>query len=172
MDYCLDEYNSDDNEGTAGASSSSGVIDDSSDDEDDAGIGQDLKASTNSANRQGQHHQQQQEAMLPSELLAGGKLDGSDYDPSSRYRNAGGNDDDTDQASTKASSSSPVDDPRYPTIGSVQPGSGVRKIVYAARTHSQLSQFVGELRRTAWGADLRVVALGGRKLLCGNTAGC
>ena len=169
MDYCLDEYNSDDNEGPAGASSSSGIIDDSSDDEDDVGAGQDLKASTNSANRQGQHHQQQQEAMLPSELLAGGKLDGSDYDPSSRYRNAGGNDDDnTDQASTKASSSSPVDDPRYPTIGSVQPGSGVRKIVYAARTHSQLSQFVGELRRTAWGADLRVVALGGRKLLCGN----
>ena len=49
-------------------------------------------------------------------------------------------------------------------------GTGVRKIIYAARTHSQLSQFVGELKRTAWGADTRVVALGSRQLLCGNMA--
>ena len=55
------------------------------------------------------------------------------------------------------------------SVGSVQPGSGLRKIVYAARTHSQLSQFVGELRRTHWGANVRVVALGGRQILCGNT---
>lgn len=54
-------------------------------------------------------------------------------------------------------------------VGDVQPGSGVRKIVYAARTHSQLTQFVGELRRTAY-ADVRVVALGGRQVLCGNTS--
>jgi chromosome transmission fidelity protein 1 len=55
------------------------------------------------------------------------------------------------------------------SVGSVHPGSGIRKIVYAARTHSQLSQFVGELRRTHWGEDVRVVALGGRQILCGNT---
>jgi len=97
----------------------------------------------------------EQKQKLPSELLAGGKLDGSNYDPHARYK---------ESSSTDASSSSQL----HPTVGSVQPGSGVRKIVYAARTHSQLSQFVGELRRTAWGADLRVVALGGRKLLCGN----
>lgn len=54
------------------------------------------------------------------------------------------------------------------SLGGVRPGSGVRKIVYAARTHSQLSQFVGELGRTAF-ADVRVVALGGRKVLCGNS---
>lgn len=54
------------------------------------------------------------------------------------------------------------------TVGNVVKGSGVRKIIYAARTHSQLTQFVNELRRTAWGSDLRVVALGGRKALCGN----
>lgn len=55
------------------------------------------------------------------------------------------------------------------SVGHVKPGSGLRKIVYAARTHSQLSQFVGELRRTHWGQDVRVVALGGRQILCGNT---
>ena len=54
------------------------------------------------------------------------------------------------------------------SVGSVHPGSGLRKIVYAARTHSQLSQFVGELRRTHWGQNVRVVALGGRQILCGN----
>lgn len=55
-----------------------------------------------------------------------------------------------------------------PTIGNVTPSSGMRKIVYAARTHSQLSQFANEIRRTAWGDNIRVVTLGGRKLLCGN----
>lgn len=53
-------------------------------------------------------------------------------------------------------------------VSSMSPGHGVRKIVYAARTHSQLSQFVGELKRTAWGDTVRVVALGSRQLLCGN----
>ena len=53
-------------------------------------------------------------------------------------------------------------------LGDVQPGSGSRKIVYAARTHSQLSQFVNELRRTGF-SGIRVVALGGRKVLCGNS---
>ncbi|CAB9497069.1 helicase CHL1 [Seminavis robusta] len=61
------------------------------------------------------------------------------------------------------------DDPPK-TISHVAAGSGVRKIIYAARTHSQLSQFVGELKRTTWGETTRVVALGGRQLLCGNTA--
>lgn len=51
-------------------------------------------------------------------------------------------------------------------LGGVIPGSGVRKIIYAARTHSQLSQFVGELKRSV--KDVRVVALGSRKVLCGN----
>lgn len=56
------------------------------------------------------------------------------------------------------------------SVGQVRPGTGVRKIIYAARTHSQLSQFVRELKRTAWGTTTRVVALGSRQLLCGNTA--
>jgi Rad3-related DNA helicase len=52
------------------------------------------------------------------------------------------------------------------TVGHVQPGSGVRKVVYAARTHSQLSQFTAEIQRQ-W-PYVRVLALGGRKSLCGN----
>jgi hypothetical protein len=46
-----------------------------------------------------------------------------------------------------------------------------RAVAYcAARTHSQLSQMVRELQRTAWGQTGRVVALGGRQLLCQNTS--
>ena len=56
------------------------------------------------------------------------------------------------------------------TVGGVAPGSGVRKIIYAARTHSQLSQFVREVKRIPGvGPTVRLVALGGRKALCGNT---
>ena len=163
MDYCLEEYNSDDNiEGTTSSRRASGSIDnyDSSDDEE--------KAPTSSIDASGipnQKLQQQPKHMLPSEILAGGRLDGSNYDPTQRYRNGGKHDDDDALSPTTPTAPDAL---QHPTIGSVQPGSGVRKIVYAARTHSQLSQFVGELRRTAWGQDLRVVALGGRKLLCGN----
>ncbi|KAL3822856.1 hypothetical protein ACHAXA_006220 [Cyclostephanos tholiformis] len=53
-------------------------------------------------------------------------------------------------------------------VGGVTAGTGLRKVIYAARTHSQLSQFIGELRRTHWGKDVKVVALGSRSLLCSN----
>ena len=43
------------------------------------------------------------------------------------------------------------------------------QIVYAARTHSQLSQFVQEIRKTKWGKTLRVVTLASRgQGLCGE----
>ena len=80
-------------------------------------------------------------------LLDGGKLDGSHYKPFEQM------------SSSKASS-----------VGNVTPGSGVRKIIYAARTHSQLSQFISEVKKTHWSKDVRILALGGRKFLCGNTA--
>ena len=54
------------------------------------------------------------------------------------------------------------------TVGGVTPNTGLRKIIYAARTHSQLSQFISELKRTHWGKDVKVVALGSRSLLCSN----
>ena len=71
------------------------------------------------------------------------------------------------------------------TIGQVKLGSGVRKIIYTARTHTQLSQFVREVRRCGGGdgghhtttnedvvvtthapPTIRVVHLGGRNNLC------
>lgn len=92
-----------------------------------------------------------QKKMDPKQFLDGGQLDGSGF--SSRHNKSNGH----------------FDRSKFKSIGDVRPGSGVRKIVYAARTHSQLSQFVGEIRRTKNGEHVRVVALGGRKLLCGNT---
>ncbi|KAG0371448.1 DEAD H (Asp-Glu-Ala-Asp His) box helicase 11 [Mortierella sp. AD032] len=44
----------------------------------------------------------------------------------------------------------------------------VLKIYYCSRTHSQLSQFVDELRKTSYGEHLHVVSLGSRKSLCIN----
>jgi len=93
------------------------------------------------------------------ELLDGGNLDGSG---SSQVRRQNIANSPEIHNHIKDHSSERV------SIGNVQPGSGVRKIVYAARTHSQLSQFVGEIRRTAWGKTVRVITLGSRKLLCGN----
>lgn len=43
-------------------------------------------------------------------------------------------------------------------------------MVFCSRTHSQLSQFVGEVKRTVFAEELRMVALGGRKQLCVNPA--
>ncbi|KAH7336846.1 DNA repair helicase [Rhizoctonia solani] len=42
------------------------------------------------------------------------------------------------------------------------------KIYYASRTHTQLSQFLGELRKTPYRTDARTVPLGSRKNLCIN----
>ncbi|CAJ1946013.1 unnamed protein product [Cylindrotheca closterium] len=42
------------------------------------------------------------------------------------------------------------------------------KIIYAARTHSQLSQFVSEVRKTHWGNSTKVIALASRSQgMCG-----
>uniref|UniRef100_A0A0E0PJ32 Helicase ATP-binding domain-containing protein n=1 Tax=Oryza rufipogon TaxID=4529 RepID=A0A0E0PJ32_ORYRU len=42
------------------------------------------------------------------------------------------------------------------------------KVFFTSRTHSQLSQFVGELKKTEFGWRLRTVCLGSRKNLCIN----
>ncbi|BBN03530.1 hypothetical protein MPTK1_2g24240 [Marchantia polymorpha subsp. ruderalis] len=48
------------------------------------------------------------------------------------------------------------------------------KVFFCSRTHSQLSQFVGELQRTVFSSSLRSVSLGSRKNLCINPgiSGC
>uniref|UniRef100_A0A452Y6Y0 ATP-dependent helicase C-terminal domain-containing protein n=1 Tax=Aegilops tauschii subsp. strangulata TaxID=200361 RepID=A0A452Y6Y0_AEGTS len=43
------------------------------------------------------------------------------------------------------------------------------KVYFTSRTHSQVSQFVGELKRTNFSGKLRTVCLGSRKSLCINT---
>lgn len=42
------------------------------------------------------------------------------------------------------------------------------KVFFCSRTHSQLSQFVGELQRTEFRTSLQSVSLGSRKTLCIN----
>ncbi|ETI37714.1 hypothetical protein F441_16253 [Phytophthora nicotianae CJ01A1] len=53
-------------------------------------------------------------------------------------------------------------------FGEGKPKFGVVKIIYCSRTHSQISQFVREIRKTAFGKHIRVVSLGSRKNLCTN----
>ncbi|CAK0764311.1 hypothetical protein CVIRNUC_003145 [Coccomyxa viridis] len=45
-----------------------------------------------------------------------------------------------------------------------------RQVFFCSRTHSQLSQFVSELRRTPFAETLSVAAIAGRKALCINDA--
>ena len=90
-----------------------------------------------------------------SDLLQATRLDGSAATLQSPRPCCGGG------------SSSPNTAPKI-TVGNVSMGTGVRKLIYAARTHSQLSQFISEVKRTVWGASLRVVHLGSRSHgLCG-----
>lgn len=42
------------------------------------------------------------------------------------------------------------------------------KVYFCSRTHSQLSQFIGELQRTDFSSFFNVVSLGSRKTLCVN----
>lgn len=42
------------------------------------------------------------------------------------------------------------------------------KVYFCSRTHSQLSQFTRELRKTMFGSELKVVSLGSRKNFCTN----
>lgn len=42
------------------------------------------------------------------------------------------------------------------------------KVFFTSRTHSQLSQFVKEFRRTAFASELNLVCLGSRKNMCIN----
>jgi hypothetical protein len=123
-------------------------------DEDDEVALVDLRRSNDDRNKQGVNRVGA--PILSSRaLLEGSNLDGSgcQYDPEKNARH---------NKSWEKSTTKQL------AVGGVKAGTGLRKIVYAARTHSQLSQFIGELKRTHWGNDVKVVTLGSRSLLCSN----
>ena len=43
------------------------------------------------------------------------------------------------------------------------------QVFYCSRTHSQIAQFVSEIRKTVFGANARVITLGSRKNMCINS---
>jgi chromosome transmission fidelity protein 1 len=57
---------------------------------------------------------------------------------------------------------------RWPGRTDEKPHFGITKIIYCSRTHSQISQFVREIQKTAFADRIRVVSLGSRKNLCIN----
>lgn len=147
-DFLVEEYHSDEE---CGGNKCGGV---SSDSEDDNVALIALGRDSNSEGRQSKAQGVESVSLSAKALLHGSNLDGSGYqnDPE---RNACAKHSNTNTNNTLS-------------VGDVTPGTGIRKIIYAARTHSQLSQFIGELRRTHWGETVKVVALGSRSLLCGN----
>ena len=158
-DFCLDEYNSDNDENHGISGKARSYHYESSDDDDDLDKDADADADANANKLDQKKLGHRKNKHSTNSILDGGQLDGSGFAPHqnkiARFQSF--NSDDKNNNHPQVS------------IGGVKPGSGVRKIVYAARTHSQLSQFVGEIRRTAWGDKIRVMTLGGRKLLCSNT---
>lgn len=161
-DYCLEEYVSDhERDVNMGRrkkmkTNAKSSYEYSSDEEEDDQ--QDTPAKAKIAYQEETPYGGVDKRFTKKELLDGGNLDGSGC--SQNFRQSITNSQDMPSRNKEQ--------PERVSIGNVEPGSGVRKIVYAARTHSQLSQFVGEIRRTAWGNSIRVVTLGSRKLLCGN----
>eukprot|EP00804_Cyclotella_cryptica_P023707 CCRYP_017260-RB/>CCRYP_017260-RB protein AED:0.00 eAED:0.00 QI:111/1/1/1/1/1/2/2252/635 len=139
-DFMLDEYHSEEEDKSTHRSDS----DDDENDNDDSAL-----SSIALGGKKRGH-----ENLSTKAMLHGSNLDGSGYrrDPEKNAR----------------SKMIPGACSDTAAVGDVTPGSGLRKIIYAARTHSQLSQFVGELRRTHWAKSVKVVALGSRAVLCSN----
>ncbi|XP_058113677.1 uncharacterized protein LOC131256695 isoform X2 [Magnolia sinica] len=66
-------------------------------------------------------------------------------------------------------SSSDDDDDDYEDDDGGGEGDGdILKVYFCSRTHSQLSQFVKELKRTVFSSEMKVVCLGSRKNFCIN----
>ena len=113
VDFCLDEYKSDDD-----------ALHRWRDDEEE----EEKDSFDNIRINAGGDHQSVEKTSR--QLISGGYLDGSNFGASTMHRILG-----------RAPSSSNYSMQRI-TIGNVEPGQGMRKIIYAARTHSQLSQFI------------------------------
>ena len=152
-EFLLAAYRSDEEVRDGDVSSDSDGDDDDDDDDDNTALNDLLRADAEHSHGKPRGTRRPLSAKA---LLEGSNLDGSGYqnDPERNAR-------------ARRAREAKVDGGR-PAVGAVAAGSGLRKIVYAARTHSQLSQFVGELRRTHWGKTVKVAALGSRSLLCCN----
>eukprot|EP00986_Skeletonema_menzelii_P010471 scaffold5088_cov133-Skeletonema_menzelii.AAC.2 len=153
-EFLVDEYHSDGGDGKRHADD---LSTDSDDDDDRMGL-------NNHIDKQSK----QQQSLSARALLEGSNLDGSGYQHDAEKNAMMRKWDKDDKNSNDISKMNSTDINKVISVGGVTPGAGVRKIIYAARTHSQLSQFIGELRRTKWGKDVKVVALGSRSLLCCN----
>jgi chromosome transmission fidelity protein 1 len=93
------------------------------------------------------------EFLVPAESAVGGKRTGG-------ASSCSGSDDDAAAADgrRRAGPAGPLPPARKP------------QVIFCSRTHSQLSQFVGELRRTRFAESLKLVAVGSRRALCVNEA--
>ncbi|KAH3756555.1 ATP-dependent DNA helicase DDX11 [Pelomyxa schiedti] len=79
----------------------------------------------------------------------------TDYDSDGGEEPSSGSDSDSDGPTTEGGDDFTFDE---------------RKIFYCSRTHTQLSQFVNEVKRTKYASDLQLVCLASRKQLCINTS--
>lgn len=59
--------------------------------------------------------------------------------------------------------------PEQPDTAQQQPAAvKPPQVIFCSRTHSQLSQFVGELHRTRYAESVMLVTVGSRRALCVN----
>lgn len=79
-------------------------------------------------------------------------------------------DDDDDEGSIRTKSQKDEDEEGEGGKNSDDEDFDELKVLYSSRTHSQLSQFIGEFKRTRWSEDLTMVCLASRKQLCVNEA--
>jgi len=218
LDFCLEEYKSDDEnyphrkKGTNSTPSFDDEYGDDNDCQDNSNSALVVAGEHNDRRQNMMQNNSEDKNNITSftvppvnilsarDLIDGGRLDGSGIsrERANQLRHGGSKQPSNRHTSSSTSAHSAVnaktdddDDMVMPSIGGVTAGTGVRKIIYAARTHSQLSQFVGEVHRAAaaviekdigvgrtnsrvgeigkrGGRAVRVVALGGRKLLCSN----
>jgi len=62
--------------------------------------------------------------------------------------------------------------PRNPFASAPLPPVRKPQVIFCSRTHSQLSQFVGELHRTRFAETLTLVPVASRRALCVNEQAC
>ena len=158
-EFLLDAYHSNDEDGKR---NSGDISSDSEDETNDRTTLSNLATNATNKNQTGNKKTSALKRAQPlsaKALLEGSNLDGSgfEHEPEKNAR-------------MNKYSGDTMKPTKYnrTTVGVVTPGTGIRKVIYAARTHSQLSQFISELKRTHWGKDVKVVALGSRSLLCAN----